>query len=116
MCVRRFCRGFDLGLGVFLCRAVRNVVANGVVEENGFLTDNAGQGTKRGQLDLAGVDTVDQNASASRFIKSRNQIDDRALARTAGADQCDDFAFPRGEIDSPENRNFMIGECDVLET
>ena len=78
-----------------LGRRVRDVVAHGVVEEHGVLADDAGQRAKRRERDVARVDPVYTNPARGRIIKAGNEIDERALPRSAGADERDDRAFRR---------------------
>ena len=86
------------------------------MKENCLLAHDSGKRAQCGEPDLPGVDTIEQNAPTRRLIKSWNQIDEGALARAAGPDQRDHFAFAGGEIDVSEDRSFSVREGDFVET
>ena len=65
--------------------AVGDVVAHGVVEEHGFLGDDADLGAQRSEGDVADIVAIDEQTSASHIEEAGNQVDERAFARTAGA-------------------------------
>ncbi len=108
-------RRFDFLLRVTLATSVGDVAAYGVVEEHRLLTDDARQAAQRLQIDLAGIDTVESDPSGRRFIESRNQVHQRALPRTAGADQCHYLPVSRHEVDVLQHRLVAVSEVYSLE-
>src|SRR5262249_31330077 len=95
--VRRTRRRLNLGGGVFRGRAVRGIVAHRVVEQDGVLTDDPDEGAKRRQRDLARVHSVEEDASGGWLVEPRNEVDERALPRSAGADERDYLALGSNE-------------------
>ena len=64
-------------------RAVRDVVAHRIVEQHRVLTHDPDERAKRRQRDLARVHAVEQDAARGRLVEARNEIDERALPRSA---------------------------------
>src|ERR1700685_477774 len=79
--------------------AVSDVVANGVVKQNGFLSDDSHLLPQRSQRYIAHVEAVDEQASFGRVEKSWNQMDKRALARTARADDGQNLPAANFQVD-----------------
>ena len=66
---------------------------------------------------LPNIDAVDRQAPFVRNIKPKNQIEQRALAGTAGPDDGDAFADIELETEIVENRRLaaFVLECHVIE-
>ena len=72
--------------------AVGDVVADRVVEQDGLLRDDADLRAQRCERDVADVAAVDQDAAGSDVEETRDQMDERAFAGAARADDRDHFA------------------------
>ena len=112
MNVRVVRRRFDLLLGdVAEIVAVRDVVANASIEENGLLTDETQLATKQLQIPLANVFIISKlrpyvysyhtlkntfsrlyHGSFFRIVESLEKLNARAFTGSARADKCDRFA------------------------
>ncbi len=113
-------RGLDLFLGNMRL-AIGNVVADGVIEEHGFLRDDADLCAQRSQgLRRVRIVAIDQNASAGHIEEAGDQVDQGALPGAAGADNGQHLAAPHFKIDIVQDFVFFhalvgVGEADVLE-
>src|SRR6187549_207955 len=116
MCVGGLRGILDLLLRVLPRRAIRDVVAHGVVKEDCFLAHDTSQRAQRRQLDLPRVDAVDQNPPTYRLIESRNQIDERALSRAARTYERNDLTLSRGKVDLAEHRGLGVRKVDAIES
>ncbi len=83
--------------------AVGDVVAHGVVEEDGLLRDLRDLAAQRAEGELAHVVAVDEDASGSHVEEARDEIDEGGFARAAGADEREHFAGMDIEIDVMQN-------------
>ena len=84
-------RGLDLAIG----RAgpgEANVLADRRVEQHRLLRDDPDLGEERLMRDLPEVPAVDRHRALLRIIGPRNQVKDRALARSVAAHQRDEVA------------------------
>ena len=66
-----------------------NVLGDGVREQKRLLRHEADGAAQRRQRDLAHVDAVDEDRPGRRLMQSRQQGDQRGLARSGGPDECD---------------------------
>ncbi len=109
-------RGF-LDLGVASAgRAIGDVGADRVVEEEGFLRDERTRRAQRTERYLAHILTVDQDAALCRIVEAGHEVEDRALARARGADKRDRMPFRNFDIDAVERRRSVaVVEMHVLE-
>ena len=71
---------------------VGDVVAHRVVEQNGVLGDDGDLRAQRGDGEVAHVMAVDQQPAAADIEEARQQMHQRSLARSAGADNGDYLA------------------------
>src|SRR5580700_2790368 len=78
--------------------AVSNVVANRVIKQNSLLRDDSNLLSQRSQRYIAHVVAVDQQASLSRVKKTGDQVNQRALARTARPDDRDHLSTANYEV------------------
>ena len=67
----------------------RDVLSHGFVEENGFLCDEGHVAPERFESNVANVMAIDADAAGFDFIKTHQQIEDRALSRARWADKGD---------------------------
>ena len=74
-----------------------------VVEEDGVLRDHPDLGAERPQGHVADIDTVDQDGARRDVEEAGNEIDERRLARSAGADDRDHLAGLHRERHALEN-------------
>src|SRR6185369_16587608 len=95
-------------------RAVGDVVPDGVVEQHGILADYTSQCPQRRQCRLPRIDAVDENASRRGLVKPGQQIDERAFAGAAGADERDDVALARAEADVAQYRLRFVREGNAV--
>src|SRR5581483_3118670 len=100
--------------------AVSDVVAYGVVEEHGFLGNDADLRSQRGERDVADILVVDEDAAACDVEEARNQVNQSALPCSAGADDGENLPAFYVEIDAAHNFPGLIaigqvGEGDILE-
>ena len=109
-------RGLDHFVRRFRGRgAVGDVAKHGVVEENGVLAHDAGERAQGLEPDLLRVDAVEENAAVRRLVEARNEIDERALPRSARSHECHDVATTRAKRDVDQHRILVVREADVLE-
>src|SRR5579872_6856274 len=99
--------------------AVGDVVAHGIVEQNGFLRDDSYLLAQRCESYVANIVTIDQKAALGYIEETRNQVDERALARTARANDGYDFAVTDFEVDIVKDGSIAtlsaVGEADTIE-
>ena len=67
--------------------AVPEVFLNGVVQEIGFLRDDADQTSKVLKADVSDVNTIDGNRARERVMKPWNEEGHRSFASTARTDK-----------------------------
>src|SRR5205085_7265808 len=93
VCVRGPGGHLDLLGRVSLGGTVGDIMAHRVVEEHRILADDAGERAERFERDLAGVDAVEEDAAAVRLVEARDEVDERALAGAARANERDDASL-----------------------
>ena len=71
--------------------AVGDVIAHGVVEKHGVLGNDTDLCPQRGQCDIAHVPAIHQQTPGGNVEEPREQMNEGALARAAGADQRENF-------------------------
>ena len=95
-------RGCRCGIELFL-RGVDategDVGAHSVVEEHSILANDTGERAQSVEFNLSQVDAVHRDATARGLDEPWQQIDQRRLAGTTRANECDDLAFVCGERD-----------------
>ena len=95
--------GFHLGVGG-VRPAVGDVLADGAAEQGGLLQDDADLPAQRLQRHVADVDAVDGDAAGGGVVEARDQVDDRALARSGGADDGQGLGRPGAEAHLAQHR------------
>ena len=80
--------------------AVSDVVAHGVIEEDGLLRDLGDLLAERWKREFANVVTVNENAAGGYIKEARDEIDECGFAGAAGADESEDFTGADFEIDT----------------
>src|SRR3989442_7409025 len=95
--------------------AVGNVVEDHVVKKDNLLRHERDLRSKACQFSLANVGAVDENLTASRIVKSHQQIRKRGLAGARQADQRDDFASRHCDVHVSQNPvvGIVIFERDI---
>ena len=104
------CCGFDyVAVGVAQY-PIRDIVADGRVEEQGLLRHDADSGPKCSEADLFQVNPVDHDHARGRIEKARDQVDEGRLAGPTAADQGQNLTRMDREGDVPEHldRNTFI--------
>ncbi len=100
--------GFDLGLrGVHF--RVRQIRADGIVEEMRLLRHHADRGGQRSERHISQVMPVNADDSAGGIIQSRDEIRQRGFASARWADQCDQLSGTRGKGDSLQSDFACLG-------
>ncbi len=93
-----------------------DVLADGAVEEEGLLQDDAELLAVAGEADGGEVDAVDEDLAAGRGVEGADERDDGGLAGAGGADQSGDGAGFGLEADAVEDGLVgLVGEGDVVE-
>src|SRR5207248_8592080 len=77
-----------------------DVVANGVVEQNGFLGHNRKLAAQVARGNLPDVSVADAHGALLRVVKAQEKVGESGFPGAAGADQRDDLASLDGEIDA----------------
>src|SRR5271155_5246201 len=99
---------------------ISNVIANRIVKQDGLLRDDSDLLPQRSQRNVAHVAPIDKQSALGNIEKPRNKMDQGALARTAGADDRQDFSAPHFEVDIVQHASVCaltaIGEADVIES
>src|SRR5580704_12171099 len=93
-----------------------DVLADGAVEEEGVLEDNAELIAVAGEPDGGEVDAVDQNFARGGGVECADERDDGRLAGARGADEGGDGA--RGGLEAYAVKDFLtglVGEGYVVE-
>ena len=95
--------------------AQRNIVGHAVVDHQHMLADHGELLAQRLQRPLADVVAIDQNGARGGINKPRQQVDQRCLARTRGADQGHGFArlHRQAEIVDGRRGSGGVGHRDV---
>ena len=81
-----------------------DVLADGAVEQERVLQDDAELRPVRLQPDGREVDAVDQNVPCGRLVEGGDQADDRRFARAGGADKRGHGARLGNEVDAVQHR------------
>ena len=79
--------------------SVGDVVGDGVLKEDRLLDDHADLAAQAAELNLADVVAVDANGAGIDVPESRQQVHERRLAATVGADQRDRFALANAQVE-----------------
>ena len=96
--------GFDHFFSCGLGRPVADVVEDRIVEEQGFLGDQADLRADVSQTDVAQVDSIDPHAASDWVVESRDQVGQGRLAATVGADNGDRLAKGDPQVDFLQHR------------
>ena len=72
--------------------AERDIGADGVVEERGFLRDERDRAAQARERDVAHVLAIDAHGAGGDVVEARQQVEDGGFARAGGADERDGFA------------------------
>ena len=98
MGMRFFGSGDDFRLGGIKA-AIADVFTDGVVKQEGVLTDDANVGAQRILRAGADVFSIQQDRASVRIVKAQQEGEERALARTAAADEGVEFAGIKLQVD-----------------
>src|ERR1700733_13071654 len=71
---------------------VGDVIPHCVIEQDRILSDDAHLLAQRRKRDVADIVSIDQQAAGGYVEKARDQMNQRPLSRTAGADKSKDLA------------------------
>src|SRR3972149_3239314 len=75
------------------------------------------QFTALGFVERLDVAAADFDLAAGRGVETAEQVQQRALARTRRADDCDVFAFAHRQVDAEQNRHFYLAlQVDLAQT
>src|ERR1700751_704601 len=100
--------------------AVGDIVANGVIEQDGLLRDLADLLTQRFQADIAEIVSVDEHLAGSHIEEPRDKIHQRRLPCSTWPHKRQDLATLDLEIDVVQHLFFAlvgaVGEPHLLET
>ena len=112
--------GSGQGLPEFVVRGLAfgddEIVADGAIEEETFLSDVTHGPAKAGFGDIVDRLAVDGDAAAISFVESGQQIDGGGFARTRGADEGDGLAGFRFEADALKCGGLAaVGENHIFE-
>ena len=99
----------------FLHAAVSDIRADGVVEKESMLRDQADLGAQRGELKAAHIDLVHGDGAFLDIVKARDQIRDRGFAAAAHPDQRDHLAGADLKVDVAQHPFVTIAEADILQ-
>jgi hypothetical protein len=95
---------------------VGDVFADGAVEEERFLEDNAELGAIGAETDGGEICAVDEDAAYGGRVERRDQADDGGFAGAGRADEGGHGAGLGGEGNAVEDFfAFFVGEADVFE-
>ena len=95
---------------------IKEIVADGAVEEIALLRDDADVGAQKAQIIALDVDAVDGDLAAGHVVEAGNEVYQRGLAGAGGADNGVHLPSGDGEIDVTQERFFrQIGELRMLE-
>src|SRR5579884_825820 len=100
--------------------SIRDVVADGVVEQHGFLGNDADLRTQGRKGDVANIFAVDQQAPGIHVEETRDQVHQSALSSAARANHREHLAGMHFEVDFAENIarlriGRVVAERDVFE-
>jgi len=95
--------------------AVGDVVAHGIVKEDGLLGNDADLGPQRGDGDVAEVGSVDEDGAPGDFIEAGDEVDEGGFAGTAHPHDGDQFPGPYREVDVLQHRFVAVVEMDMPE-
>src|SRR6185437_6581576 len=97
--------------------AIRNIVAQAVVEQHGLLRDHANLRTQRLQSHIADVVAVNRDRPGAYVKEAWKQRNQRAFAGSAGSYERQNFAGPDFEIDVVQHLSLsvlsLVAETDV---
>ena len=105
--------GNDFFLGN-IGQPITDVVPNGVMEQDVFLRHHGDLPAQRTKLGFPDVAAIHANGAGSDVIKSRQEIDERGLARATRADKSDQLAFAGAESNVAQNGSGIVRETNVF--
>src|ERR1035437_2875179 len=112
-------RGLCHHAGFHVWSSVGDVVAHGVVEQNGLLRDLGNLAAERGKRHIAQVVTIDEDAAGGDVEEARDEIDEGGLPCPAGTDQRKNFAGIYLQVDVVQDLVLAflgrVREADILE-
>ena len=93
------------------------VALDGAREQASLLRDVTNAAAQLGKGHVAHIDAVERNAAARDVVQARNQLHERGLARTRGANDAEHLAGVRGEVHAADDIGAGIGilEAHVAE-
>ena len=103
MNVRLGSGGFDFRLARPAI-AIGDVVVDGVVEQDGFLSDHTDLLAQTPQVQMADVQVIHQNGAVVRIVKAGDEPDQGRLAATVLANQCHGFPETDFQVHIGEDR------------
>ena len=93
----------------------QEILRSGAVEEETLLGNHRHGASQFGERDRPNRHAVEKDLSLGQFVEAAQQVDERRLARTGGADQCDHLARPGMEADvAKHSLASLVGEADAL--
>ena len=93
--------------------AVGDVLGDRAEEQERLLQHDADVAAVVGHGEAADVDAVDQDRAVAHVVEAADQVDQRALARAAGADQADHLAGPDRQVEAADHRAVAVAEADA---
>jgi len=97
-------RGFDHVLARGVERAVRDVLLDAAVEEEGILTDVAQRLAEAAERDVFDVLSVDTDRPLVDIVHPQEEFEHRRFAGSRGTDQRERLAAVDGEVNILEDR------------
>lgn len=107
--------GFDLLVVDLVIEAVADVVPYGLVEDDGFLGDDADVAVPGGGLEVAEVDAVDEYLTFLWLKQAEEDVEEGGFAAAGGADEGDVFAAVDAQGDAGEDVRVagVVAEAEV---
>ena len=102
----------DFGPGG-LRRPIGNVFGNSSKKQKRLLEDEANIAPVIGQGVPANIDAIDQNGSLRDVMEATNEINQRALARTAVPHQANHLTRRNVQVDAPNDRAVSVTKTDA---
>ena len=102
----------DFGPGG-LRRSIGNVFGNRSKKQKRLLEDEANIAPVIGQGVPANIDAIDQNGSLRDVMEATNEINQRALARTAVPHQANHLTRRNVQVDAPNDRAVSVTKTDA---
>ena len=94
-----------------------NVLAGGQLVAHEVLKDHSHLPAQLDRIEIAKVNSIEQDAPLGRVVQAQQQLDQRRLTRAVAPDQRDRFVRPELQRDVAEHRLGLlgVGEGDPLE-